>query len=163
MIFSTFQQKVCLQLENRSKPFVQHQCRYLPQFCQSANKLVGGGILYSFARCFVNNEEDDGFKHYTRINGSGAKVLGVNLEGKLAFDKVQLQAGLTLTSNKFDKAEEWGERTALTSGSTFAVDGSNFAKDADGNYENQKQEDRAMTRTPMLMTTLRWVGILSIR
>lgn len=120
-------------------------------FAKVQTNLLVEGFYTRLQDVFVNNEEDDrgdGFKHYTRINGSGAKVLGVNLEGKLAFDKVQLQAGLTLTSNKFDKAEEWGERTALTSGSTFAVDGSNFAKDADGNYENQKQEDRAMTRTP---------------
>ncbi len=120
-------------------------------FAKVQTNLLVEGFYTRLQDVFHNEEQDsqnDGIRRYTRVNGSGAKVLGVNLEGKLAFDKVQLQAGLTLTSNKFDKAEEWGERTALTSGSTFAADGSNFAKDADGNYENQKQEDRAMTRTP---------------
>lgn len=44
----------------------------------------------------------------TRINGSGAKVYGGTLEGKIAYkDKVQLQAGLTLQRSIYDSPEEW--------------------------------------------------------
>ncbi len=96
----------------------------------------------------VQADQHDGIKRYNRVNGSGAKIFGLNLEGKVAFRKVQLQAGLTLTSNKFDQETEWGERTALTSGDTPLADGSNFKKDADGNFENESMTDKAMTRTP---------------
>ncbi|MBR8704344.1 TonB-dependent receptor [Bacteroides pyogenes] len=94
----------------------------------------------------------DGIKRYTRVNGSGAKIFGANIEGKLAFRRVQLQAGITLTSNKYDDAQEWGERTALTDGTEPKADGSNFKKIADGEdrgkFENEAQADRAITRTP---------------
>ncbi len=44
-------------------------------------------------------ESENGSLVQTRINGSGAKVYGCTLEGKIALeDKVQLQAGLTLTT-----------------------------------------------------------------
>ncbi|MDY3914938.1 MAG: TonB-dependent receptor [Phocaeicola sp.] len=96
----------------------------------------------------VQADQHDGIKRYNRTNGSGAKIWGVNLEGKMAYRNFQLQAGITFTSNKFDKAEEWGERTALTTGDTPAADGSNFKKDAEGNFENESMEDISMTRTP---------------
>ncbi len=45
-----------------------------------------------------------------RTNGSGAKVMGLNLEGKLAYlNYFQLQAGMTLQRSRYDKPEEWTE------------------------------------------------------
>lgn len=45
-----------------------------------------------------------------RTNGSGAKVKGLNLEGKLAYlNYFQLQAGMTLQRSRYDKPEEWTE------------------------------------------------------
>lgn len=95
----------------------------------------------------------DRIKRYTRQNGSGAKIFGTNIETRLAYRRLQLQAGLTLTSNRYDEAQEWGERTALTNGEEPLADGSNFKKipagqeDA-GKFENESQTDRAITRTP---------------
>lgn len=45
----------------------------------------------------VKDPDGSAYLIQTRINGSGAKVYGGTLEGKVAYkDKVQLQAGLTL-------------------------------------------------------------------
>jgi len=44
----------------------------------------------------------------TRINGSGAKVYGATVEGKVAYlNKIQLQAGITLQRSLYDSPEEW--------------------------------------------------------
>jgi tonB-dependent outer membrane receptor len=46
-----------------------------------------------------------------RYNGSGAKVFGLNLEGKAAFTSwFQLQAGLTLQRSLYDEPLEWDEK-----------------------------------------------------
>lgn len=43
-----------------------------------------------------------------RINGSGAKVYGGTVEGKIAYrDLIQLQAGLTVQRSVYDSPEEW--------------------------------------------------------
>ena len=45
-----------------------------------------------------------------RYNAYGAKVLGINLEGKAMFTKwFSLQAGLTLQQSKYDEAIAWNE------------------------------------------------------
>ena len=90
----------------------------------------------------------EGFTVFERTNAGGAKVLGANLEARLAYRNVQLQMGFTLTSNKYDDPVEWGVRTALTEGTTANADGSNFKKDAEGNFENVSQESDEITRTP---------------
>ena len=62
----------------------------------------------------VKDPDGSAYLIQTRINGSGAKVYGGTLEGKVAYkDKVQLQAGLTLQRSIYDSPEEWsvGERT----------------------------------------------------
>ena len=51
---------------------------------------------------------DNGYLIQTRINGSGAKVYGTTLEGKVAWrNKVQFQAGVTFQRSRYDDAEEW--------------------------------------------------------
>lgn len=45
-----------------------------------------------------------------RRNGTGAKVMGLTLEGKLAYlSLLQLQAGLTLQQSKYDVARAWSD------------------------------------------------------
>lgn len=92
--------------------------------------------------------EGDKIKRFDRVNGSGAKIFGANLEAKLAYRTLQLQMGATITSNKYDEAQEWGERTATTDGKEPAADGSNFKKDDEGSFENEAQKDIEITRTP---------------
>ena len=45
-----------------------------------------------------------------RYNAYGAKVLGVNIEGKVAWKNIlQIQAGITLQQGRYDEAIEWNE------------------------------------------------------
>ena len=44
----------------------------------------------------------------TRTNGSGSKVYGATLEGKMAYRNLfRIQAGITLQKSKYDEPEEW--------------------------------------------------------
>ena len=44
-----------------------------------------------------------------RRNGSGARVAGVNLEAKMAYAWIQLQAGATLQRSRYKEPESWSE------------------------------------------------------
>ncbi len=49
-----------------------------------------------------------------RTNGAGARVMGVNLEGKVAFpSRIQLQVGLTLQSSRYKEPEYWSENPEI--------------------------------------------------
>ena len=52
----------------------------------------------------------DGILIKERRNGSGAKVLGLSMEGKMAYLSLfQLQAGVTLQQSRYDEPEKWSE------------------------------------------------------
>ncbi|MEG1521507.1 MAG: TonB-dependent receptor [Bacteroidales bacterium] len=56
----------------------------------------------------IGKEDDILIK--SRRNGSGARVMGMTLEGKVAYkDKVQLQGGVTLQQSRYDEAEKWSD------------------------------------------------------
>lgn len=56
----------------------------------------------------IEDPNGSGYLIQTRVNGSGAKVYGGTLEGKIAWrDKIQLQAGLTVQRSLYDSPEEW--------------------------------------------------------
>lgn len=60
----------------------------------------------------IEDPDGSGYLIQTRVNGSGAKVYGGTLEGKIAYrDKVQLQAGLTVQRSVYDSPEEWSADT----------------------------------------------------
>lgn len=53
-------------------------------------------------------EEENGILTRVRYNAPGARVMGLTLEGKLAYRNLfQLQAGLTLQQSHYDEAHEW--------------------------------------------------------
>lgn len=53
---------------------------------------------------------DDNILIKERRNGSGAKVMGLNLEAKIAYLSLfQLQGGVTIQQSKFNKPEQWSE------------------------------------------------------
>ena len=63
-----------------------------------------------FALRELNIQDSEGNNVQERYNGSGAKVFGLNLEGKAAFTQwFQLQAGLTLQRSLYDEPIEWNE------------------------------------------------------
>lgn len=53
-------------------------------------------------------DRGDGILVKPRSNGPGAKVMGITLEGKLAYlSLLQIQAGLTLQRSRYDEAHKW--------------------------------------------------------
>ena len=44
-----------------------------------------------------------------RRNGKGASVMGINLEGKIAYSWLQLQAGATLQRSRYKEPEQWSD------------------------------------------------------
>lgn len=74
----------------------------------------------------VNEDQDDGTIIKTIINASGAKVYGVNLEGRLAYGNLlQLQIGATIQRSRYDEAMKWS-----------------------GNTEDEVKAEKRMMRTP---------------
>ena len=67
-----------------------------------------------FALRNMNQVDEKGNTVKERYNGSGAKVMGVNLEGKAVLTSwLQLQGGLTLQQSHYKKPEEWSEDTRV--------------------------------------------------
>lgn len=55
-------------------------------------------------------ESPEGIQIMERRNGSGAKVMGINLEGRAAFNAwLSLQAGATLQRSRYNEPEKWSE------------------------------------------------------
>lgn len=138
----------------------------------SLNVLVEG-FYTTLKDVFTNNlvnPDDNGIKVYERNNygkdadgnivSSGAKIYGLNLEAKLAYRWLQLQAGLTLTSNKYDAEQEWGVRNRITTingddqaqylAHTPKADGSDFVTDqtSEGDVDNVSMTSKEILRTP---------------
>ncbi len=58
---------------------------------------------------------NDGARMYERYNGSGASVLGLNIEGKVAYMPwVEASAGVTLQRSKYKQPEQWSETAEPT-------------------------------------------------
>lgn len=87
---------------------------------------------------------NDGFFIEKRLNGAGAYVYGVNLEGKLAYRWFKIQAGLTFSKNRYDEPQEWGLNTVRMNGA-FVKE-----KNEEGNmvYKNESMTSNLYTRTP---------------
>lgn len=55
-------------------------------------------------------ESPEGIQIMERRNGSGAKVMGINLEGRAAFNAwLSLQAGATLQRSRYNEPEKWSD------------------------------------------------------
>ena len=131
--------------------------------------LLVEGFYTRLLDVFTNykDKSENGISYYTRHNygindngqqvSSGAKILGLNLEGKLSYRWLSLQAGLTLSSNKYDVNQEWGVRQKLKGDHDAAyydafvpkVDGSDFDNvAADGEAQTVSMTSKHITRTP---------------
>lgn len=59
----------------------------------------------------TGQNEDESIIYWERRNGSGAKVKGINLEGKIGIPGVfDVQLGYTLQSSRYNKPEKWSEQ-----------------------------------------------------
>ncbi len=56
-----------------------------------------------------NGRDAEGNLLLVRRNGKGANVMGINLEGKMAYAWMQLQAGATLQRSRYKEPEAWSE------------------------------------------------------
>ena len=131
--------------------------------------LLVEGFYTRLLDVFTNykDKSENGISYYTRHNygiddngqqvSSGAKILGLNLEGKIAYRWLSLQAGLTLSSNKYDVNQEWGVRQKVKGDydaayyDTFVpkADGSDFDNvAADGEAQTISMTSKNITRTP---------------
>ena len=131
--------------------------------------LLVEGFYTRLLDVFTNykDKSENGISYYTRHNygindngqqvSSGAKILGLNLEGKIAYRWLSLQAGLTLSSNKYDANQEWGVRQKVKGDhdaayyDTFVpkADGSDFDNAAaDGEAQTISMTSKNITRTP---------------
>ena len=119
--------------------------------------LLVEGFYTRLLDVFTNykDKSENGISYYTRHNygiddngqqvSSGAKVLGLNLEGKIAYRWLSLQAGLTLTSNKYDVNQEWGVRQKVQ-GDHDAAYYESFVPKADGSdFDNVAVDDEPQT------------------
>ena len=131
--------------------------------------LLVEGFYTRLLDVFTNykDKSENGISYYTRHNygindngqqvSSGAKILGLNLEGKIAYRWLSLQAGLTLSSNKYDANQEWGVRQKIKGDHDAAYnesfvpkkDGSDFDNvAADGEAQTVSMTSKHITRTP---------------
>lgn len=126
-------------------------------FFGTPNELQGNILVEGFfnrVKDGFNNEflkEEDGIKHFVRRNTTGAKVYGVNLEGRIAYQWAQLQAGFTIASSLFDNPEEWGVEAQDNDGNKLKQEAyATLTKpDIEGaNWKEESLTSRQMTRTP---------------
>ena len=131
--------------------------------------LLVEGFYTRLLDVFTNykDKSENGISYYTRHNygindngqqvSSGAKILGLNLEGKIAYRWLSLQAGLTLSSNKYDANQEWGVRQKVKGDHDASYyesfvpkkDGSDFDNvAADGEAQTVSMTSKHITRTP---------------
>lgn len=67
-----------------------------------------------FALRKLDNPDEHGNTVMERYNGSGATVIGLNIEAKAMFtSRIQAQAGITFQSSRYKKAEKWSEDTGV--------------------------------------------------
>lgn len=59
--------------------------------------------------------DSDGNKLFERRNGSGAKVKGINIEGKIVPHRnIQLQVGMSFQQNKYNQPQAWSDDSDAT-------------------------------------------------
>lgn len=68
------------------------------------------GLRDVFVLRQLDQPDSEGNAVLERCNGSGAKVMGINVEGKAGFSsKIQAQAGITLQRSRYDKLTLWSD------------------------------------------------------
>ena len=96
--------------EEKSQSFSMSADMY-HRFGAFQTNLLVEGFYTRLTDVFVLGEpydRGDGILVKPRSNGPGAKVMGITLEGKLAYlSLLQIQAGLTLQRSRYDEAHKW--------------------------------------------------------
>lgn len=82
------------------------------RFGQVQVNLLAEGFYTDLKDVFVLEDigEEDGITIKERRNGNGAKVMGINLEGRAIFTRwFEWQAGVTLQRSRYEEPERWSE------------------------------------------------------
>lgn len=139
--------------EENLRPEISHAFNLSTEFFFGERDGLQGNILVEgfmnrLKDVFTNVEEgsEEGITILKRINGSGAKVYGINLEGRIAYRWAQLQAGFTLAKSLYDSPEEWGLRAEDKDGNPITPE--DFGKLSSIEWSNASQVSKNMTRTP---------------
>lgn len=86
------------------------------RFGQVQLNLLVEGFYTSLKNVFVLEDLGiaDGIQTKERRNGSGAEVMGINLEGRAIFTRwFELQAGATIQRSRYKEPEKWSEDAAV--------------------------------------------------
>lgn len=85
---------------------------FYQQFGSVQTNFMVEGFYTDLNNVFVLEEsghDDDGNILIERRNGKGARVAGINLEAKMAYEWLQLQGGVTLQRSRYKEAEKWSK------------------------------------------------------
>lgn len=85
------------------------------RFGEVQANFLAEGFFTTLSDVFVLEElgaDAEGNITMERRNGSGAKVMGMNLEAKAAYEWVQVQAGVTLQRSRYKEPEQWSAAVA---------------------------------------------------
>ena len=67
-----------------------------------------------FALRELDTPAPDGSVVKERYNGSGARVMGINIEGRAGLTRwLEIQAGVTLQQSRYKRPEQWSENTLV--------------------------------------------------
>ena len=107
-----------IELADNLKPEYSHSISASADLYHSFGKLQANLLIEGFYTLLddvftldkVGENSDGSIVYYERRNGSGAKVRGINLEGKLGLPGIfDLQFGYTFQSSKYDEPERWSD------------------------------------------------------
>jgi len=74
------------------------------------------GFYTDLRHVFILEEvgrDEEGNLIMERRNGKGARVMGINLEGKMAYSWMQFQAGFTVQRSRYKEPEAWSENESI--------------------------------------------------
>ena len=104
--------KIDLDLKEERSQSVSVSADMYHRFGQVQVNLLVEGFYTNLKDVFVLEDisTDNGILTKERRNGSGAEVMGVNLEGRAVFTRwLELQAGATIQRSRYKEPEKWSE------------------------------------------------------
>jgi len=89
---------------------------YYKRFGAVQTNFLVEGFYTDLRNVFVleeNGHDKEGNILMERRNGKGARVMGVNMEAKMAYAWMQIQAGATVQRSRYKEPEQWSENESV--------------------------------------------------
>lgn len=99
-------------LEEEKSQSLSASVDYYKRFGAVQMNFLVEGFYNDLKNVFILEEmgrDEQGNLLLERRNGKGARVMGVNMEAKLAYQWLQIQAGATLQHSRYKEPEQWSE------------------------------------------------------